>query len=89
MKWIDLHNVVLFVVLSAMSLALARNCPHRLAGGEFFFAGVTFVVLAGRVVAHGMDLRRTPDWKPYVVANALFNACATGIVFAIVTFLSN
>ncbi len=81
---IDLHNVYLFVMLAVPLIVIRMMSDHGLWFGTLCSV-VVFLVLGGRVLAHGNDLRkRGPDrWKEYVFVNLAFNFVCTIAVFGL------
>ena len=75
---IDLHNVYLFVMLAVPLIVIRMTSGHGLWFGALCSI-VVFLVLGGRVWAHGNDLRkRGPDrWRKYVFVNLAFNTVCT------------
>lgn len=81
---LDLHNVYLFAMLAIPLIVIRMTSDH----GPWFgllCSVVIFIALAGRVLAHGTDLRRRgPDrWKTYVFTNIAFNILCTISVFGL------
>lgn len=85
MKWIDLRNVVQFGILLLLSILASTVATGWVVG--YIAGGISFLVLSGRVLTHGMDLSKNgPEWRPYLFVNLLFNllaAIVSGSVFLV------
>ena len=84
MSLIDLHNVYLFVLLFVPLIVVRFTSDYGWLFGAVVGA-ILFVLLAGRVLTHSIDLRKfgRDDWHQYTLANIAFNTVAGLATFAL------